>query len=70
MLPPIFTETAEHVKTAFYYFAAIAVVGALCAFVLAHIYGKTSGERKVIYSVVSIAGLFLAAYVTISTLSA
>lgn len=69
MLPPVVTESVEHVKTALYYFAAVTVAGGFCALLFAQFFGKSSAQRQVIFSVASFAGLCLAAYVTIATLS-
>lgn len=70
MLSPIVTETVEHAKSAFINFAVVAAVGAFCALLLAQFFGKSSAQRQVIFSIASFLGLCVAAYVTVSKLSA
>jgi len=50
MLPPVVTETVEHVKTALYYFATVTVAGGFCAMLFAQFFGKSSVQRQAIFS--------------------
>lgn len=70
MLPPGATETIEHFKSSLYYFAAVTVAGTICALLFAQIFGKSQAQRQLIFSIVSVAGLCIAAYVSVSKLGA
>ena len=70
MLPPVVTETIEHAKSALINFAVVTAIATFCALLLAQFLGKSSAQRQMIFSIISIAGLCIAAYVTASSFSA
>lgn len=70
MLPPIVTQTVEHLTSSLFGFAVIALAGTAVAAVLARtVGGKSKNASQAIFAVVSFIALVLAVYYAVSKLT-
>lgn len=71
MLPPIVTQSFEHLSSTMFGFAAIALAGTAVAVVLARtVGGKSKNASQAIFAVVSFIALVLAVYYSMNNLAA